>query len=564
MTSNLFSRTAVNVERFPFPLDTLPPKLRRFVEEAADSIGIDPDFIAALVLATTSGAIVQNYEIRLKQDFIERAAIWMILVGKSGVGKTPAVKTTTAPFLAYQRYLDDQYNEAISAHDQAMEDCSQEQPIRKPMPSAPEQILLDNVTPEALVEILSNKPRSCLVLQDELSSIFMSRHGRNSLLSIFSGIPIRQNRKTGQKLTVVHEPAMAFGGGIQPAVLQQELSRNKNLILSGFLPRFLFVMPPDKPVVWTEMEISHEAKDDYHRLIKTLLERCECDDCTPGKPFVVVLSDSAKQVWQEFRRANTVEESEIGFEEGRAMLAKIPTHVARMALLLHVVEHTELGNSVPPEVSDQTLSSALRLTEWFRNESMRVLVELLGMGSRASDPQATAIFDMIGKNGDVCKADLHNSRAFRSLHKPAEAIDAKLSELLALGQLESRYVKHKDGGRGMEVFYLPTTDSDSGTPENTEKNEGSTATVKTNLCMDDDPSEFTKEDEEAVWDYLSTDGHCYATVKDVSEVLKMPYQKTIAILRNLNAENRVVSGRVSRKKYYVAPQSTDVCLEELN
>ncbi len=89
----------------PFPTDTLPSAMRALCEEASESFGYAPDYVALPALAVigtmTGGAV----EVRIKEGWIERLAFWFVQIGEPGSAKSPAQELALAPVQAIQRDL---------------------------------------------------------------------------------------------------------------------------------------------------------------------------------------------------------------------------------------------------------------------------------------------------------------------------------------------------------------------------------------------------------------------------------------------------------------------------
>jgi putative DNA primase/helicase len=76
----------------PFPVDALPKCCRRFVREAATSIGCAPDLVAVPLLGLLSSAIGNSRQVQLKRSWKESAALFAVVVAEPGDKKTPAQK----------------------------------------------------------------------------------------------------------------------------------------------------------------------------------------------------------------------------------------------------------------------------------------------------------------------------------------------------------------------------------------------------------------------------------------------------------------------------------------
>ena len=110
-----------------------------------------------------------------------------------------------------------------------------------------EQLLVTDFTPEALIEVHKFNKNGIGVYADELASWFKNFNRYNSgseeqfWLSVWSGKPIRINRKTSEPI-FISLPFISVIGTIQPAVLK-ELAKDRTE--NGFMDRILFVIPDD-------------------------------------------------------------------------------------------------------------------------------------------------------------------------------------------------------------------------------------------------------------------------------------------------------------------------------
>ena len=482
----------------PFPVEVFPDQTKRFIQETADAIGIDTAFIAPVLLSAFSGLIGRSCRIQLKKGYSEIPSIWVAIVASSGTGKTPGLDAVLTPIREHQQQEDEKYKEALLEYEARKQENARQKDggsNKKLTAPTPNQLLMDDVTTEAVVEILEQNPHGCLLFQDELSSFlgsfdaYRSGGGGKDLgfwLSVFNGVPVRVNRKTGKKLISAHTPAVAICGGIQPGMVRRILSKNEHFFDAGLMARVLTVSPPLLPVLWSEKVVAAETERGYRDLVKRLLVLRRAVNSLPDKPIVVTLSKEAKEVWSEFYNHNAAGQHTLDTEAERAAFAKLPAYAARIALVLHVVEDLESGRydisrsdwySIPTEVSVETLLAAIRLVEWFKMESMRLLASFRNHQQMSLNPEMSAIRDAIQNKDVITKRELHNLRIFRGHPSASGVIDASLTKLRNMGLIESHFVKSPLGGYGKEVFRLSTGISDSTTPENPGEYEGNTVAV---------------------------------------------------------------------------------------
>jgi hypothetical protein len=97
----------------PFPVHALPPVVREFVQEVAESVGCDPAFAALPALVVAGAAVGAALVVRPKRGYEQPPLLWLCAVGDSGTGKTPAGKPAADRAFAIDRRLKDEYQTAV-------------------------------------------------------------------------------------------------------------------------------------------------------------------------------------------------------------------------------------------------------------------------------------------------------------------------------------------------------------------------------------------------------------------------------------------------------------------
>jgi len=183
----------------------LPEVLRAFVVEAANSIGIDPAFVAVPMLSVVSGTMGRLFRLQLKRGFLVLPAIWTAVVASSGTGKNPAINKVLEPIRHWKKLAD-------------QGDLS----LEKPVEPTGEQFLVDDVTIEAMAEIFAQNPFGVILPQDELTGflhgfdVYRGSTGGRGLafwLRAFDGTPVRVNRKT-RRTVIAPTPSVAMIGSL--------------------------------------------------------------------------------------------------------------------------------------------------------------------------------------------------------------------------------------------------------------------------------------------------------------------------------------------------------------
>jgi hypothetical protein len=147
----------------------------------------------------------------------------------------------------------------------------------------------------------------------------------------------------------------------QPDALQS-LGESAELRESGFLARWLYVVPESHAGAYPRESVTGPVRAVYERCIRGLLELAPgaYSDGTPA-PQLVRLTPDAFDFWTKYHDAIRREMcalAESGPKGYVQWLGKLPEHVARLALLFHVVRHVSEGaalGTITAEAADAAL-----------------------------------------------------------------------------------------------------------------------------------------------------------------------------------------------------------------
>ncbi len=228
--------------------------MNEFIRIGAKAIGCNETYIALPLLSALASAIGNSRRIQLKHGWTEPAIIWTGIVGESGTMKSPALELALSPVRkrqqrSWQEYFEAMtvYQEELEQHEQLVAEWKRNKcegfPPLKPVKPVADRCWCDDVTIEALAELLLNQWRGLLLVRDELSGWLCSfdryAQGKGSdvakWLEMFGGRPIVVDRKTSEPLNVPCA-AVSITGGIQPGTLQRALGqkyRDNGLALRG-------------------------------------------------------------------------------------------------------------------------------------------------------------------------------------------------------------------------------------------------------------------------------------------------------------------------------------------
>jgi hypothetical protein len=219
---------------------------------------------------------------------------------------------------------------------------------------------------------------------------------------------------------------------------------NEDFFDSGLTARILFAMPPDKPSQWTELETSEEAVADYENIFRTLWQwRRDTEKPNPGTPLLVKLSPDAKEQFVRFYNANSLERCELTGDM-KASWAKFTGYAARLALVFHLVQSIEDGESMDVLQGD-AMQRAIRLIDWFKRETMRI-IRFLRQPVNEIKSEADDVLALISENGGkITAAELHHRRnKYRGKEGRKQAVTL-LQGLVQEGRLKAIPEKSNNG-----------------------------------------------------------------------------------------------------------------------
>jgi len=186
-----------------FPIEIFPESVRNYIKICNKTLNNSIDYMGCSLLFLTSIIIGNSSVLEIKKGWKESANIWLALIGKAGVGKTPSISSITFPLEKANNKEIKKYIKDVMAYEEYMNLDKKEkdlvQEVHKPKKS---QFIVNDVTLEALIELHNENKNGIGVLKDELAGFFKDmnkyREGgdKEHWLSSWSGKQINLNRKT--------------------------------------------------------------------------------------------------------------------------------------------------------------------------------------------------------------------------------------------------------------------------------------------------------------------------------------------------------------------------------
>lgn len=392
-TIHLINMLRSEVEGIPetgLPLDAFQDKIQEIILNLARYENFNVEYTASIVLSAVATAIGNSCHIRIKDEWKTCPSLYMMLVGRPGLGKTPPLGFIYKPINEYDDRLHEKYNEEYDEYERAMSagmhgSDGEEQLLKKP--NFVTTVIYDS-TPEAMMNIHQHNQRGITLVVDEILALFNSVKRYNSknnliedLLTAYSGQPLKIIRKSESRPVLIKNPCINVIGSVQTNMLQEVL--RAEFLANGLLDRFLFVYPKNRKISGWRREERNTARPDIMNQWRTIINRiisipCILDDKgTTVNPRILTMSDDAEEYFYEWYNGiidavNVIEDDAIEDDanvESRKM--KLNGHVARLALLFQVMKWaTDSGDMQYVELS--SVKAAIRMLDYYEGTYRRI------------------------------------------------------------------------------------------------------------------------------------------------------------------------------------------------
>lgn len=349
------------------PIDTYGKLAKSLVNEFAQAYKTNVDMVAAIILLIVGGGANRKTTVRA-WNYVNSPCFWLAIVERSGSNKSEPMSRLLKPLADINKNLVRGFNKAYA--DFASSGS-------KGTPPARQKILISDSTPE--VRNLLMVTNGLVLVRDELNGFFkdIGRYSSSgeieNLLSTWSGQGFPVDRVNAASFEV-ENPFLSIIGGIQPKVMAEGFGA-KGFAESGFIPRWLFVVPTDSrvPDSLCEKLINQDLENQWYSLIISLwrMERREFR-----------LSTEALQAYQGYmRRTADIMNAPDCEDVIRAMYAKLRIYCLRFALVIHLLKY---GAKAVDEVDRKTMDSAIMTCDCFSHWNRQALSLISGSEAKKS------------------------------------------------------------------------------------------------------------------------------------------------------------------------------------
>jgi len=318
-------------------------------------------------------------------EWREPCIIWAAIVGDPSSNKTPPLLALTNPIKNMEREKADDHERLLMDHRAICERAKAEEAAWQknveaaqkdgiatpPMPDAavtpPEpqrkRLMVKDITPEQLLEVLSGNPQGVLSFRDELVGWFVgfdrySPGGRVQWLEAFTGASHMSDRKgQGGRTTYAPFNGVSVLGGVQPDRLSSVMLSGDD---DGLAARFLWAWP--NPVKFSRPKrlANIGELDSIYRRLEALPWGVDQDGKDVG--ITLPLDDAASDLFEEWASENA-EGTEDSGSLYRGFVGKLRGTVLRLALVSELVSWAAKGGDEPRSISAKTVAAAIEFVE---------------------------------------------------------------------------------------------------------------------------------------------------------------------------------------------------------
>jgi hypothetical protein len=307
-----------------WPVSVLPAWMADHITDTAARLQVPEDLCAQLAVGALSAACAGHATVQV-DDWVEPLNLYLFCSMHSGAGKSPAEKAMVGPLRDWERERrlrnEDVYSLAVAQWKVAQKKLRKAEDgyavgsigdtefaeavaeASEPMPTE-FRLLVDDATPERLVQLLGTHERLALVsteagLLDSVAAQFAKAQKPNIdvYLKAWSGDPIIRDRKGGDggpESMVVDDALLTVVLTIQPGVVEKYRETAPELRGRGFFARFMPSLPESlvggrrfggRPKI-------AESATEYATQLAALADRM-AGIATAGRPMRLALDDDA-------------------------------------------------------------------------------------------------------------------------------------------------------------------------------------------------------------------------------------------------------------------------------
>ena len=359
------------------PLEAFPAKIQDMILTLARQENYTIEYMMASLLVAVSTAIGNAVNIRIRGGWISNSALYMILIGRPGTGKTPPLDFAFRPIRKHDAQAVKQFKLEMEQYNNLIESNKGKKENTTPLPDKPilQRTIISDFTPEALMRALDDNHRGVVVYVDEIMGMFnaVNQYSRGQLieqlLTAFSGKPLDISRCSMPVPIHIEYPFINIVGTMQITRMHELIE--KGYKENGLLDRIIFVYPSSHEISdWQLDEDSSFASFEkysnmWESIFNKLIDLPFSDN--DNVQSILDFSPEAKAYFTNWRNnairaVNQIQDD--GLVDSRVI--KAPMITARLALVLQILRWA-CGEVHKDFVDIDSTKSAIALSKYFES-----------------------------------------------------------------------------------------------------------------------------------------------------------------------------------------------------
>jgi hypothetical protein len=419
----------------PIPLEVPPPPMLpagllagvpgAFAEAVAVETETPLGLAVCNVLAVLAVLCQKRFSVRPEPGYFEPLSIWVAPAMEPGNRKTAVHLRATGPLYLWEQErataaeetiakAESEFKTAKARIEQLRQKAAKAEPaayaalkdeiddleVNLPTVPTPPRLTAEDITVEHVATLMSQNGERIGILSDEggVFDIIMGRYSNGAanvdvFNKAYSGSHVRVDRGSRPCVFLAH-PALTFGVTPQPVIFEA-IAKNERLRRSGFVDRFLYLLPTSR-LGYRKLEqhpIDAGLLADWRRTVYDLAGvEPATDDKGEPVPHTLTFSGTAYRIWKDWQREVEGMLREGGqLEHLRGWGGKLAGNTVRLAGLMHCGELT-FRAVAQREIQADTVQRAVELARVFLGHAMNVFDM---MGSDPATGAANALWKVI-------------------------------------------------------------------------------------------------------------------------------------------------------------------------
>lgn len=360
--------------------DVFPKLIQDYTMEVKEGLNLNMEYILGSVLTAASIGIGNSFQVKVKNGWYVGANLFVVIVGSTGVAKTPAISMAMSPIIKRNQEYMNEYKIQKTAYKDFLDLPIEER--KRINDNVAEPVLKKTIAEEATIEAIfrahANNPKGFGIYYDEVLGFFynMSKYNNGSdqehWLKMWSGKSITVDRASSEPI-FIPKPHISVIGGTQTDMVHELFKNNRNK--NGFVERILFIMPDNLiKADFPENPVANYVLDNYERAILRLVDQPVCmDEKSKILPNTLEFESEAYQLFINYYNQNAQKHRSGNLPKGiEGFYPKMDTYFVRFALILQLLYWTCEEND-NDAIGVRAVKGAMALSDYFLDNALKVL-----------------------------------------------------------------------------------------------------------------------------------------------------------------------------------------------